>query len=687
MASTRAKNHRRGFTLVEMLVAVALVLLMMTMFAQIFQTASDTITIQRGIANNDQKARMLVTVMRADFDKRTMRNMVPFYQNEDPNTSPTNFNNRQGYFYLSTNDRFDSSDTVLQFTINSRIIVQNEDESPFYGKGTLLLPRDWTVWDTDGSGSLDPPELFDYITRNPNQPEADDERVEPNGTAEAPAAEVAYFLRGGNLYRRVLLIREPLELASTNLEDQPKDLNGEDYFNIMSPGTPQFFTLQFPSGPPTDPDRPNFWTDFDHAAISTFGAGSWSPARFHGLRSLNNENSGALLSLGKPQNRFGHNTDPAGVFGLSREYTLPPGGATPTQFIGRFTHEETSFVDPDDGDLRFGYPQEMASYVDTGGGNVSAHPMDVVNAPMSLNDRGAVAEFTNATTGIGGNRRSEELLLGNVHEFRVEIWDDRLQKFVDPSHAETSTGGEEGDYHEDRKLNTAYGPNGAATANAVFDSWHPDMASAGEPEVVGSNARPPFRAMVYYPPRVDQMIGGRSAGPSPPSMPAPFAPPAGGANDPYWTQGFDYEADDIVFPLTEDLNQNGLPDEEPFLNFPADGVVQSHAPAKPHGFTYHFRCVQAGRSRAIPTPATAAQHLALAPNWQFRQRALISEDTDGDGIPGEPAGAAGAPPGGEPIWIAVPNLRPVRAIRVTLRFLDQGTDTVRQVSITHSLMD
>ncbi len=682
MASTRTKNHRRGFTLVEMLVAVALVLLMMTMFAQIFKTASDTITIQRGIANNDQKARMLVTVMRADFDKRDMRNMVPFYQNEDPNTSPTNFNNRQGYFYLSTNDRFDGSDTVLQFTVNSRIIVQNEDESPYYGKGTLLLP--------DDSGA--PGDLIGYLVGNPNQPEADDERVEPNGTTDAPAAEVAYFLRGGNLYRRVLLIREPLELASQTLTVQPES-NGTPPVNFFNHDgdvtTPQYYTLAFPSGGAADTDRPNFWSDFDHAAIATFDfmtGDQASAATFHGLASLNNENLGSVLSLGKPQNRFGHNTDPAGVYGLSREFTLPPGGATPTEFIGRFTHEETSFVDPDDGDLRFGYPQELAAYVDTGGNNVSAHPMDVVNAPMSLNDRGAIAEFTNATTGIGGARRSEELLLGNVHEFRVEIWDDRLQKFVDPSHAESSTAGEEGDYHEDRKLNTAYGPNGAATANAVFDTWHPGMSSAGEPDVVGSNGQPPFRAMVFYPPRSDQTIGGRSAGPSPPSMPGPFAPPAGGANDPYWTQDFVYEVGDIVFPLTEDLNQNGLPDEEPFLNFPADGVVQSHAPAKPHGFTYHFRCVQAGRSRAIPTPATASQHLALAPNWQFRQGALISEDYNGNGIPGEPAGTAGAPDG-EPIWIAVPNLRPVRAIRVTLRFLDQGTDTVRQVSITHSLMD
>ena len=41
-----APEHRDGFTLIEMLVAVALVLLMMTMFAQIFQMATGAMNTQ-----------------------------------------------------------------------------------------------------------------------------------------------------------------------------------------------------------------------------------------------------------------------------------------------------------------------------------------------------------------------------------------------------------------------------------------------------------------------------------------------------------------------------------------------------------------------------------------------------------------------------------------------------------------
>ena len=50
---------RSGFTLVEMLVSVALVLLMMSLFASIFSMASGSVSTQRGISNHDQKARAL----------------------------------------------------------------------------------------------------------------------------------------------------------------------------------------------------------------------------------------------------------------------------------------------------------------------------------------------------------------------------------------------------------------------------------------------------------------------------------------------------------------------------------------------------------------------------------------------------------------------------------------------------
>ena len=66
------------------------------------------------------------------------------------------------------------------------------------------------------------------------------------------------------------------------------------------------------------------------------------------------------------------------------------------------------------------------------------------------------------------------------------------------------------------------------------------------------------------------------------------------------------------------------------------------------------------------------------PGFSSEVGGINSEDTDGDGVPGE---------AGEPIWRSVSNLRPLRAVRITVRFLDPTTDRMRQVTIQHSLID
>ncbi len=136
--SIRFSQSRSGFTLIEMLISVALVLLMMTMFAQIFSAATASVAKQRVISENDQKARSLSTVIRGDVAKRTFTNPFPFYPNEDSATSPTEFGNRAGYIYINTNDPASYSDDVLQFTVDSRLITENTDTSRFTGKAASL---------------------------------------------------------------------------------------------------------------------------------------------------------------------------------------------------------------------------------------------------------------------------------------------------------------------------------------------------------------------------------------------------------------------------------------------------------------------------------------------------------------------------------------------------------------------
>src|SRR5262245_48685261 len=93
------RDHRpisHGFTLVEMLVAVGLVVLMMVLFASIFQLATGTMTTQKGISENDQRVRLMVTMLRNDLGstdndpvtntrikaRRTIRVLIPYSAGE-----------------------------------------------------------------------------------------------------------------------------------------------------------------------------------------------------------------------------------------------------------------------------------------------------------------------------------------------------------------------------------------------------------------------------------------------------------------------------------------------------------------------------------------------------------------------------------------------------------------------------
>ena len=128
-----AKHPRHGFTLVEMLVAVALVLLMMTMFTSIFQMATNSVSKQRVIAETDQRARSLTTILRADFAKRSMRTCFPYLPNESSSTSMVPFGNRTGYVYISCNDPASGQDDLIQFSVDARQIQTNPTQSLYYG--------------------------------------------------------------------------------------------------------------------------------------------------------------------------------------------------------------------------------------------------------------------------------------------------------------------------------------------------------------------------------------------------------------------------------------------------------------------------------------------------------------------------------------------------------------------------
>ena len=454
----RPKAHA-GFTLVEMLVAVTLVLLMMTMFAEIFSVATSSLSKQKSLAELDQRQRLTSTLIRADIQERTFKRLVAIHpaevlslvQNSRNQGTETN----QGYFYISENEPYDDTDDVLQLT------VQRPDASGemFYGRARELV-------DISCVGIITSPPN----TPNPNQPENDD--GDPtNKIGSSTHAEIAYFLRGSNLCRRVLLVRDtPFNAAS----DSPTTF---DNISLVQTGIyPQGTSFYLKPDNPAD----RFPNDFDYAATYDYGAGR---LEFLGGHSLENDNrSASTLVLALPNRRFGF------------QPTLNPKDSRPmeyvgTTFIGRFTHQETS--DPD-----FAYPGDPGLGPD---GNLAT--TDDTNPyfrqGLTVAPNQVVIPFQD------GPRQGEDILMSNVLSFDIKVWDNVLQPpcFVDIGHS-----GKVGEYAQNPTLstnkshgnhNTAYGPR--SSNNRCFDTWHTglNVIDPTTPPYSVTNP-PPFRPVLDY---------------------------------------------------------------------------------------------------------------------------------------------------------------------------------------------
>jgi len=511
-----------GFTLVEMLVSVAIVLLMMSMFAQIFQMATGSLSQQRGIAENDQKARMITTTLRGDLERRTFRDVFPFRAGEDTRQLGHSLARRAGYFEIDENDPFDDTDDVLSFTASVNIKLQNKDGSPFTGRATALsaraitnltansidiagsyasvIPANLRVWivgslgpngetnngrytvtSSTGTTTINfPASSFNtaaytpsatapwgYIYLSESEPDFDD-GLFGNDTAVSSAAEVCYFLRNGVLYRRVLLIREPT--------------SGTDAQPTWTTGVPQLWNSStLNENYPTSGTATTFWRDFDYSAFYFTGkvssSGTQAPGvRFHSAaESLSNSSQAPLrlsndttvsspssfpVSLGLPYLRFGHGTS-----GLPQDGSSSSASGNVT--FRRFNLQECS-------NSIFGYP-----------GNVlNGNPMNRTDLTLNPNDgtatAGLVTQYSTETS-----RRGEDILMSNVLSFDVKVWDPIYNSFVDVGDDTDAPNGPFSSTARGR-LNTAYAPG---PTHFRFDTWHPlaSISGNGEPPIVPFN--------------------------------------------------------------------------------------------------------------------------------------------------------------------------------------------------------
>ena len=392
-AAGRPAAGRGGFTLIEMLIAVALVLLMMTLFAQVFGLASETVSARKGMAANDQKSRLLASRFRADLSARTFERVVPFAgatvaydqvlvdHDNDPATpaqmrgwrlrqateggvplvslagqkiweaepqSTRGFggmDDREGYFSISENDPDDDRDDVISFTTDTSRrrgagdglararawVMPAPNLTAAAGKNPTEVFADQPAFDIYNTGG----ESDDGFGTEANDTLAADLLASVGGVNEfgvgASQYEViTFFLRNGSLIRSRKLVRGPAtDPELFDQNDSPTENNEADDW------------------PPTA-GGPSFGNFFDYAAYRHPDPNQLGP-RFHSAASLSNsadveeiDNQGGVglrevrlpVSLGNPFLRDG-----AGALSRSGEDLLtlfnPAGGIVSPNFVHR----------------------------------------------------------------------------------------------------------------------------------------------------------------------------------------------------------------------------------------------------------------------------------------------------------------------------------------------------------------
>lgn len=159
-------GQRRGLTLIEMLVATTITLLMMAAVVQIFAMIGDSINDSRAVVELNEQLRGAVRRLQLDLEGATALMVAPAELTEVP-----------GYL--------EYVEGPVGVSLQPHTVAQDS---------TTGLP-DTAVIDFD--------DVLMLTTRSADQPFLG--RCN-NAVVESPVAEVAWFMRGGRLYRRVLLV-------------------------------------------------------------------------------------------------------------------------------------------------------------------------------------------------------------------------------------------------------------------------------------------------------------------------------------------------------------------------------------------------------------------------------------------------------------------------------------------------
>jgi prepilin-type N-terminal cleavage/methylation domain-containing protein len=180
----RLLARRRGVTLVEMLVTLAVLLLLMTFIVKIFQAATGSLSAAQVYQELDNQLRLLDSTIRSDLGGVTASLTPP----NDPK-------NNKGYLEYGENEFADvqgeDADDYIRFTAKAPA------GRPFVGRMWVPPPPNVPF------DQMSAAQQANYLASQPV-------------TISSEFAEIIYFLRNGNLYRRVLLVAPERQAAVAN---------------------------------------------------------------------------------------------------------------------------------------------------------------------------------------------------------------------------------------------------------------------------------------------------------------------------------------------------------------------------------------------------------------------------------------------------------------------------------------
>ncbi len=169
-----------GFTLIEVLVATALSLLLLSGVVLMFSRVTESVTASRAMLESADRLRLTAARLQQDLAGETVDMSKIWHHPED----------NEGYFEYIEGPVTQAN--AASYAVSSDI------------PGT---PGDTTVGDFD--------DILMFTTRSNGQPFVGKvpTAVSPSGTIQSDVAEVAWFVRGRTLYRRALLVAPGVSLT------------------------------------------------------------------------------------------------------------------------------------------------------------------------------------------------------------------------------------------------------------------------------------------------------------------------------------------------------------------------------------------------------------------------------------------------------------------------------------------